>query len=211
MPYGTLYGMPVQRLTPEQITAAALDLVDSVGPDALSMRALADRLDVGTMTLYGYFRSRDELLDAVVDAATADAVIDHDDAPPPEALHALFSRLYQVLTRHPGLHRLRGSRPFLSPGILRLTDRALGLLLAAGLDGTAATRAYRTLYLFTLGCASYAAADPGATERALAALPDSSFTHLRRLAPAMVATAGSPDEFPSGLTLLVKAVTSRPH
>ena len=33
------------------------------------MRGLAERLGVGTMTLYGYFRSKDELLDALVDAA----------------------------------------------------------------------------------------------------------------------------------------------
>lgn len=175
------------------------------------MRALADRLGVGTMTLYGYFRSRDELLDAVVDAATAGTITDDSAADPPTALHALFSRLHDVLTRHPGLHRLRGSRPFLSPGVLRLTDRALGLLLASGLDDTAATHAYRTLYLFTLGCASYAAADPDTTRRALAALPDRDFPHLRRLAPTMAATAGSPDEFPSGLTTLISAVTSRPR
>lgn len=31
------------------------------------MRRLADDLDVGTMTLYGYFRTKEEILDGVAD------------------------------------------------------------------------------------------------------------------------------------------------
>jgi len=202
--------MPAPRLTADRITAAALALVDADGPDALSMRALADRLGVGTMTLYGYFRSRDELLDAVVDAATTEAVAAPTDPAPATGLHQLFSRFHQALTRHPGLQQLRASHRFLSPGILRLTDRALGLLLDAGLDDLAANRAYRVLYLFTLGCATYASADPDVTRRSLSALPEHGFEHLRRLAPTVAATTGDAEEFPTGLAVVINAVTAQP-
>lgn len=201
--------MPTQRLTPEMITTAALDLLDTDGPDALTMRALAHRLGAGTMTLYGYFRSRDDLLDAVVDAATATTLDTVPDDAPDTALTSLFTALHAVLTRHPGLPKVRGSRPFLSPGVLRLTDRALAHLTDAGLDADAAVRAYRTLYLFTLGCATYARQDPADTHRALRTLPADDFHHLRRAAETMVATAGSPDEFSYGLSLLVAAVTPK--
>ncbi|MGA8118037.1 MAG: TetR family transcriptional regulator [Actinocatenispora sp.] len=201
--------MPAQRLTDEQITTAALALVDSVGPGALTMRALAERLGVGTMTLYGYYRSRDELLDAVVDAATA-GVADPQSTrwtDPRNGLTTLFGALHEVLTQHPGLHRMRRSRPFLSPGVLRLTDRAIGLLTEAGLDGDDAVRAYRTLYLYTLGCATYARQESVDTRRSLNSLPDGDFHHLRRVAPAMIASAGSGREFEYGLGALLAALT----
>ncbi|GAA4209130.1 TetR/AcrR family transcriptional regulator [Actinocatenispora rupis] len=200
--------MPTQRLTPDRITSAALDLMDTAGLDALTMRALADHLGVGTMTLYGYFRSRDDLLDAVVDAATARAVERHrPDDDPRASLTALFTALHTTLAEHPGLYRIRMSRPFLSPGVLRLADRAVGQLRATGLDDTAAIRAYRTLYLFTLGCVTYARQDPADTRRALAALPDGDFPYLNATAPAMIATAGADDEFQYGLRTLVATLT----
>ena len=40
-------------------------LVDTEGVEALSMPRLARQLDAGVMTLYGYVRSKQELLDAV--------------------------------------------------------------------------------------------------------------------------------------------------
>lgn len=194
--------MPTQRLTPHQITDVALDLIDDAGPDALTMRALADRLGVGTMTLYGYFRSRDALLDAVVDAVTTPPDTGPSDAPE-AALTSLFGEFYRVLVRHPGLHRVRARRPFLSPGVLRLTDRAVGVLLAAGLSEPAAVRAYRSLYLYTLGCATYAAQSPDETRRALAALPAGDLPHVHRVRSAMIDAAGAPDEFEHGLAILL--------
>lgn len=200
--------MPTQRLTPDRITAAALEIMDTAGLDALTMRALADRLGVGTMTLYGYFASRDALLDAVVDAATDRAADRHEPGDDPRAsLTALFTALHTALAEHPALCRIRMSRPFLSPGVLRLADRAVGHLRATGLDDAAAIRAYRTLYLFTLGCVTYARQDPSDTRRALAALPDGDFPHLTATAPDMIATAGSDGEFAYGLTALVAALT----
>jgi len=201
--------MPTQRLTAEMITTAALELMDADGPAAVSMRTLAQRLGVGTMTLYGYYRSRDELLDAVVDAATARALHRRpgDAGTDPAAeLTALFTALHRTLSEHPGLYRIRLSRPFLSPGVLRLCDRALGELRRAGLDDRAAVRGYRTLYLFTLGCVTYAAQDPADTSAALNALPDGDFPHLSALRPVMVDTAGGAEEFPAGLRTVVAAV-----
>jgi AcrR family transcriptional regulator len=202
--------MPMQRLTAEQITTAALDLMDSEGLAAVSMRALAQRLGVGTMTLYGYYRSRDELLDAVVDAATTDAASRRDPGrtgtDPAAELTGLFTALHRTLSEHPALYRIRMVRPFLSPGVLRVCDRALGQLRQAGLDDAAAVRGYRTLYLFTLGCVTYAEQDAADTRTALGALPSGDFPHLSALAPTMAETAGNPDEFPTGLATLLTAI-----
>lgn len=50
----------------EWIVQAALDLIDRKGVDALTARAIARRLGLGTMTLYSYFAGLDDLKLAVI-------------------------------------------------------------------------------------------------------------------------------------------------
>jgi AcrR family transcriptional regulator len=54
-----------QQLSRETIIAAALELVEEQGLKKLTMRALGDRLGVEAMSLYHYFSSKDELLEAI--------------------------------------------------------------------------------------------------------------------------------------------------
>ena len=53
------------RFTRDEIAAAAMRIADAEGFDAVSMRRLAAELDAGTMTLYHYVRTKDELLTLV--------------------------------------------------------------------------------------------------------------------------------------------------
>ena len=53
-------------LTHAAVVREALALVDELGPDALTYRRLAERLRVGTMTLYTYAHSREDLVKGVV-------------------------------------------------------------------------------------------------------------------------------------------------
>lgn len=53
------------KLDREEIIDAALLILDEVGMDKLSTRALAARLDVAQPALYWHFRSKDLLLDAL--------------------------------------------------------------------------------------------------------------------------------------------------
>src|SRR2546425_8444125 len=56
-------------LSREHILEVALELAENEGIDALSMRRLAQELDVWPMSVYRYFQDKDELLDAVVGRA----------------------------------------------------------------------------------------------------------------------------------------------
>src|SRR3954466_1280852 len=58
-------------LSRERIIDAAVGLLEEDGWDALSMRRLAQELDVWPMAVYRYFRDKDELVDALVDHAAA--------------------------------------------------------------------------------------------------------------------------------------------
>src|SRR4051812_46474225 len=113
------------RLSPHQVAAAALELLDRDGLEALSMRRLADKLGVGTMTLYGYFRSKDELLDAVVDAAVAEREPFSFEGTWQEQIRRLMQGSRRNLGRHPGLVKVRADRPVLQPEALRFAETGM--------------------------------------------------------------------------------------
>ncbi len=52
--------------------AAAIELADAEGLGALSMRRVAERLGVGTMSLYTYVPGKAELLDVMLDTVLAE-------------------------------------------------------------------------------------------------------------------------------------------
>jgi AcrR family transcriptional regulator len=159
---------------------AAQDLLDSEGLDGFSMRRLAARLGVGTMTLYGYFRSKDELLDAVVDVggetiANLASVPESGDPWKPR-LRELFIAIRERLNEHPGVVELRYKRPLLSPGALALTEIGMRILRDAGFSNRDAGRVYRILFVYTFGFSAFGPGPRSAEDRdksieALSALP----------------------------------------
>src|ERR671938_680342 len=116
------------ELSREAILDAALVLIEREGLDALSMRRLAAELDVGTMTLYGYFADKRELLDALVDSVAAAAPL-----PPLRGgwrgrVEGVMTALYEALSAHPSLARLRATQPIATPAAVRFTEAGLAAL-----------------------------------------------------------------------------------
>src|SRR5919108_3233672 len=69
---------PRHSLTDQRILAEALALVDEAGLDALTTRALGQRLGVDPTAVYRHFRNKDELLGALADRILASS--DSDQA-----------------------------------------------------------------------------------------------------------------------------------
>ena len=69
------------RFSRDDIAAAALRIADSEGFEALSMRRLATELGSGTMTLYHYVRTKDELLALLHDAVMGELLIPDSELP----------------------------------------------------------------------------------------------------------------------------------
>lgn len=57
--------MKIQR---ETVIAAALDLLDEVGIDGLTMRRLAQKLDIKAASIYWHFTNKQALMDGMADA-----------------------------------------------------------------------------------------------------------------------------------------------
>jgi AcrR family transcriptional regulator len=58
-------------LTRDKILSAGLEIVDREGPQSLTMRRLAQRLEVTATAIYHYFDGREEVLGAIVDHVCA--------------------------------------------------------------------------------------------------------------------------------------------
>lgn len=202
------------RLTREQVAQAALAIADSEGLDAISMRTLAERLGVGTMTLYGYFRSKEELLDAVVDAAVS-------DAEPPAVAGDWKARLRDTvlwvrrgLLRHPSLVALRVRRPVLRPEALRFAEISMRILGDAGFDAREATRAFRLLFTYTIGFAALSPAQATEDDRraalgALASLPAAEYPALIGAREEASEAMGGDEVFDYGLERILDGLEAR--
>src|SRR5258708_32784016 len=89
------------RLSRSAVVDRALDLADSQGVEALTIRRLAMELGVTPMALYWHFRSKEELIAGLADRIWGEIRTDVDQAAPrPLQLRGMFEWLIGVLRAH---------------------------------------------------------------------------------------------------------------
>jgi AcrR family transcriptional regulator len=148
--------------------AAARDLLAERGLEALTMRALAERLGVSPNALYSHVESRTALIDDILDDALGTV-----DAPAPESgnpiagVQALMASTYRVLLAHPDLLPLylarQGAR---GANAHHLGEVMLAMLARAGVTGPPAREALHVLIVYTIGSAAFATRSPLTTGEA---------------------------------------------
>lgn len=156
------------RLTRDQLIDAVAELIDAGGVEAVTMRRLAHGLGVGVTTLYGYVRTKDELL-----GLFADRLLGEIEAPDTalswdEQIAAIFHEVYQVLVEHPELAQIVASRPLPGSAAQRLFRQVLAALVGRGLDDRQIRTGYEVLAAYTTGFVQQQAArngrEPGLAE-----------------------------------------------
>ncbi|MCM2391859.1 TetR/AcrR family transcriptional regulator [Streptomyces albipurpureus] len=125
---------PKPGLSLDRIVMAAVELADTEGLGALSMRRLATELGTGAMSLYRYVPGKAELLDLMLDRVSDPGPY---DPPKPgervdwqiavETMARGFLTLYQA---HPWLLKVNQARSVLGPSTVRSLEAAL-----IGLEG----------------------------------------------------------------------------
>ncbi|CAM2748443.1 TetR/AcrR family transcriptional regulator [Mycobacterium intermedium] len=193
-------------MLPDRIVAAALELVDDQGADALSMRSLAQRLGSGTATLYRHFASREEVVAMVVDRMLGEVDLDATAVaalPWQQACASFAEKMFDALSRHGNVAPLLVGHVPVGPHATALRELMLSVLLDHGFPTATAARVYATLSRYVLGFAIQRAGESHEAEAA------SVFRDLDPAdLPATAAVAGDlpvplEEEFAFGLRLIV--------
>ena len=133
-----------------EILAAARNLMNRKGVDALTMDEIAQAAGVAKGTLYLYFESKDELIQALLSQVGEAMVLDLQailgtSAPPPEKLRQVVSLLLNYVDRESVLFpvylrelvRLKSGRKAAMTGLQALEERIVALITAVFAEGIA--------------------------------------------------------------------------
>jgi AcrR family transcriptional regulator len=140
-------------LTRERVLGAAVELVDEGGIDALSMRKLAKVLGVEAMSLYNHIRSKERLLDGMVDLVFAEIEPPAPDGDWQQQMRNRAISTRAALDRHPWAVGLMEARPNPGEANLALHEAVLACLRAAGFSVEAAIHAYSVQDAYIYGFA----------------------------------------------------------
>jgi AcrR family transcriptional regulator len=189
------------------VLETALRVIDREPPAAFTMRRVADELSMGVMTLYGYVRNKEEILEGVTVLALAEG----HTPPPPDAsweeqIRADVGHLHDLCRRHPNLVTLVLGQTAASPGLFRLRERMLGNLIAAGFNDARSLHALGILTSYALGFGgAQAGAAPIDLPERIRELPAGAFPHLTQAADDY-ASHLSDDAFEYGLELILRGL-----
>ncbi|MEU8242319.1 TetR/AcrR family transcriptional regulator C-terminal domain-containing protein [Actinoplanes missouriensis] len=122
------------RLNRDRVLRAAIALADEIGLEQLSMRRLAQELDVVPMALYKHVANKDELIDGMLDV-----IVTEIDPPAPGAewKPAVRQRILaarQAMLRHRWAARAIEMRQAPTPAILAHMNSVIGIFRAGGLS-----------------------------------------------------------------------------
>lgn len=144
------------KVSLDRIVEAAMEIIDTQGIDALSMRTIAQQLGSGTATLYRHFNGRADIISLVVDRIIADVVIEFTDAELGDrqsSLAAMARSMYRFLSRYKGIATLLTETMPNGPNSMVLRERLISFLLKNGFKPEIAARAFATIFTFVLGFA----------------------------------------------------------
>ncbi|MFI5985281.1 TetR/AcrR family transcriptional regulator C-terminal domain-containing protein [Streptomyces sp. NPDC051555] len=179
--------IPLNR---DRVLRAAVALADTIGIEALSMRRLAQELDVVPMALYKHVANKEELLDGM-----ADAVVGEVDPPAvgPDWQRVVRDRILsarRVLLRHPWAARVIESRTGPTPAVLAYLDSMAGSFRGGGLSADLTHHVMHAMGSRLLGFAQElfdTSASSGPPDPALAA----AYPHIAELASTAAHDGGS--------------------
>jgi AcrR family transcriptional regulator len=138
----------------DRILAAAIELVDEQGADALSMRSLAQRLGSGTATLYRHFASRSELVALLVDRMIGETDVQAVTSLPwQQACMSFAQSMFDALGQHGNVASLLIGHVPVGPNALARRELVLSVLLDNGFAPAVAAHAYATVSRYVLGFA----------------------------------------------------------
>ncbi|MFZ9533479.1 MAG: TetR/AcrR family transcriptional regulator [Ilumatobacteraceae bacterium] len=134
-----------------EIVEAAVELIDKVGIDALTMRLLSSSMGVGPMTLYRHVADKQALLAKIPDALLADVCEDVlRKRSGIAALRTIANGVMDQLTKHPGVAKLFDD-PEQGPNMEAASLHTIELLTREGMKAGEARVALRAVVAQVIG------------------------------------------------------------
>lgn len=205
------------RLDRARTLETALELLDRSGLDALTMRRLAEAMDVQAGALYRYFATKQDLLTAMAERMM-EGVAESADASGgdwSERLAALARAMREALLAHRDGARVFAGTHSTGENVLGFADTFVGTMREAGFPDDDAVRALYTVANFTVGHtleeqAALRPEDDGPADAdALAdTVSNGPYPHLRADLPTLTST-DFPHLFEFGLDLLIGGLAAR--
>ncbi|MEE6261595.1 TetR/AcrR family transcriptional regulator C-terminal domain-containing protein [Plantactinospora sonchi] len=139
-------------MTLDRIVDAAVGLLDEHGTEGLTMRRLAQVLDVTATAVYWHVKTKDDLLDLALDEVFGAVPVPEPGEDWREDLRALVRAWRAAMLRHPWAPELIG-RPMLGPNVLARTEFLQSALVRGGYSGLPLAVVTRTLANYVIGAA----------------------------------------------------------
>jgi TetR/AcrR family tetracycline transcriptional repressor len=211
---------PRGSLNRELIIREALALLEEHGPEALSMRRLADRLGVAPNALYTHVRGKADLIDGLIDQVYAGLTLNPDASGDwAQQLATLSQEIRAYLLAHPAVVPYALQQPGLGPHSLRLGEAIYNVLRPAGFSDQAVVGTVYALVTYILGFVALEIPRAGSTPQTsdefvrrmwafFAALPPGEFPHTVELA-AQLARVSTDDQFHFGIRTFLAGLQAR--
>ncbi|MET7712582.1 TetR/AcrR family transcriptional regulator C-terminal domain-containing protein [Streptomyces sp. NPDC005407] len=147
--------MATERLDRIRVARTALRLLNEVGLEGLTLRAIAKELDVKAPALYWHFKDKQALLDEMATEMLRRMAADMQASDPPadwrEGLAAAMRSLREHLLRYRDGAKVYSGTHFTDMSYAEPMEAHLRMLTGAGFTPAAAARAWLTAYSYTIG------------------------------------------------------------
>jgi AcrR family transcriptional regulator len=209
------------RLSQELVVRTGLEVLLAEGLDAVSMRRVAQELDTGPASLYAHVRTKEELLELMLDRVLEEVPLPAPDGRRWRAqVKELLRGQVRAMGAYPGIARVAWQVMVpVGPNALRHGEALLSLLRAGGLTLTQAAYAGDALSLYTKAFAyegsmwtSVDQAEVAARGRQMGeyldSMPAGAFANMLAAADLFTAETAA-ERFEFGLDVLLRGLTRR--
>jgi len=139
-------------LSREQIVSAAIELADTEGLDAVSIRKIAARLGVGATSLYWHVHSKNDLFELMYDAVYGELKFPEPSGDWRADMRAACVAIHDLGRHHPWLI-LIGVQPAMGPNVMRYRQFLADVLGPLGLNQQTRVEVAAVLNNYLMGSA----------------------------------------------------------
>jgi len=202
------------KLSRDKIVAEAIALADKEGISYLSMRRLADKLDVEAMSLYHHIKNKNELIAEMVDNVVPEIDLPERCNDWKDAMRKRADKMRRALMIHPWAAHEYVSGINVGPKMNKYVDSTLGYLLSAGFTYKMTDYAWNTIdsyiYGFNLQSQNFPLKPSEyktAAKQYLPMIPKETYPYLHKMGLSIInGTHDGIQDFQFGLELILESL-----